>query len=42
MRVVVAHGRAEERRRLRGVLTAAGHEVMEADGDALSGCLECS
>jgi|SRR5215217_5464878 len=30
MRVVVAHGREGERRRLRDVLIRAGHEVMEA------------
>jgi two-component system, cell cycle response regulator len=42
MRVVVAHGRAMERRRLRGVLADAGHEVLEAAGEreALERCLE--
>jgi diguanylate cyclase (GGDEF)-like protein len=42
MRVVVAHGRAMERRRLRDVLAEAGHEVLEASGerDALARCLE--
>jgi two-component system cell cycle response regulator len=42
MRVVVAHGRARERRRFRRVLAAAGHEVTECDcaGDALDCCRE--
>jgi diguanylate cyclase (GGDEF)-like protein len=42
MRVVVAHGRAGERRRFRRVLTDAGHDVTECDcaNDALDRCLE--
>jgi two-component system, cell cycle response regulator len=42
MRVVVAHGRAGERRRFRRVLAEAGHEVAECDcpDDALDRCLE--
>jgi two-component system, cell cycle response regulator len=42
MRVVVAHGRAGERRRFREVLAEAGHEVTEcaAAGDALARCLD--
>jgi two-component system cell cycle response regulator len=41
MRVVVAHGREGERRRLCRVLTRAGHEVAECAGpdDALDRCL---
>jgi two-component system, cell cycle response regulator len=40
MRVVVAHGRAGERRRFQRVLAEAGHEVTECDcaGDALERC----
>jgi diguanylate cyclase (GGDEF)-like protein len=40
MRVVVAHGWALERRRLRDVLTAAGHDVREAsrEQEALAVC----
>jgi two-component system, cell cycle response regulator len=40
MRVVVAHGRAGERRRFQRVLADAGHEVTECDraGDALECC----
>jgi two-component system cell cycle response regulator len=42
MRVVVAHGRAGERRRFRRVLVDAGHDVTECDcaDDALDRCLE--
>jgi len=42
MRVVVAHGRARDRLRLQNVLSEAGHEVLEAGGeaDALARCLE--
>ena len=42
MRVVVAHGRAGERRRFRKVLVEAGHDVTECDCaiDALDRCLE--
>jgi two-component system cell cycle response regulator len=42
MRVLVAHGRASERRRLADAANRAGHEAMEAgDGaSALSRCLE--
>jgi diguanylate cyclase (GGDEF)-like protein len=42
MRVVVAHGRAGERRRFRRVLADAGHDVTECDcaDDALDRCLE--
>ena len=42
MRVVVAHGRAGERRRFRRVLAEAGHEVAECDcvDAALTRCLE--
>jgi two-component system, cell cycle response regulator len=42
MRVVVAHGRAGERRRFRRVLAEAGHEVTECDcaGDAFDRCRE--
>jgi diguanylate cyclase (GGDEF)-like protein len=42
MRVVVAHGRAGERRRFRNVLAEAGHDVTECDcaDDALDRCLE--
>jgi diguanylate cyclase (GGDEF)-like protein len=42
MRVVVAHGRAGERRRFRNVLAGAGHDVTECDcaDDALDRCLE--
>jgi two-component system cell cycle response regulator len=42
MRVVVAHGRAGERRRFRRVLAEAGHDVTECDcaDDALDRCLE--
>jgi diguanylate cyclase (GGDEF)-like protein len=42
MRVVVAHGRAGERRRFRRVLAEAGHDVAECDSvdDALDRCLE--
>ena len=41
MRVVVAHGRAGERRRFQRVLADAGHEVTECDhaGDAFECCL---
>jgi diguanylate cyclase (GGDEF)-like protein len=41
MKVVVAHGRAGERRRFRRVLAEAGHEVAECDclDDALDRCL---
>lgn len=41
MRVVVAHGRAGERRRFHRVLAEAGHEVAECDcvDDALDRCL---
>ena len=41
MRVVVAHGRAAERRRFRRVLADAGHEVADCDtaDDALARCL---
>jgi two-component system cell cycle response regulator len=41
MRVVVAHGRAGERRRFRRVLAEAGHDVAECDGvdAALDRCL---
>ena len=40
MRVVVAHGRAGERRRFQRVLAEAGHEVAECDcaGDAFDRC----
>jgi two-component system, cell cycle response regulator len=40
MRVVVAHGRAGERRRFQRVLADAGHEVTECDGagDAMDCC----
>src|SRR5918997_5934294 len=42
MRVVVAHGRAGERRRFQRVLSEAGHEVSECDcpGDAFDRCRE--
>ena len=42
MRVVVAHGRAEVRRRLRRVLAQAGHDVTECEcaADALDRCLK--
>jgi diguanylate cyclase (GGDEF)-like protein len=42
MRVVVAHGRAGERRRFRRVLAEAGHDVAECDcvDEALDRCLE--
>jgi two-component system cell cycle response regulator len=42
MKVVVAHGRAGERRRFRRVLAEAGHEVAECEcvDDALDRCLE--
>ena len=42
MRVVVAHGRAGERRRFQRVLADAGHEVTECDcaGDAFECCRE--
>jgi two-component system, cell cycle response regulator len=42
MRVVVAHGRAGERRRFRRVLAEAGHDVAECDcvESALDRCLE--
>jgi len=42
MRVVVAHGRAGDRRRFRRVLADAGHDVTECDcvADALDRCLE--
>jgi len=42
MRVVVAHGRAGERRRFRRVLAEAGHDVAECDcvDSALDRCLE--
>jgi two-component system, cell cycle response regulator len=42
MRVVVAHGRAGERRRFQRVLADAGHEVTECDcaGDAFDCCRE--
>jgi two-component system, cell cycle response regulator len=42
MRVVVAHGRAGERRRFRRVLAEAGHDVAECDcvDDALDRCLQ--
>jgi two-component system cell cycle response regulator len=42
MKVVVAHGRAGERRRFRRVLAEAGHEVAECEcvDDALHRCLE--
>jgi diguanylate cyclase (GGDEF)-like protein len=42
MRVVVAHGRAGERRRFRRVLAEAGHDVAECDcvDSALASCLE--
>jgi two-component system, cell cycle response regulator len=42
MKVVVAHGRAGERRRFRRVLAEAGHEVAECDcvDDALDRCLD--
>jgi two-component system cell cycle response regulator len=42
MKVVVAHGRAGERRRFQRVLAAAGHEVAECDcaDDALDRCLD--
>jgi two-component system, cell cycle response regulator len=41
MKVVVAHGRAGERRRFQRVLAQAGHEVAECDcaDDALDRCL---
>jgi two-component system, cell cycle response regulator len=41
MRVVVAYGRAGERRRIRDVLAVAGYEVTECDraGEALNCCL---
>jgi two-component system cell cycle response regulator len=41
MKVVVAHGRAGERRRFQRVLAEAGHEVAECDcaDDALDRCL---
>lgn len=40
MRIVVAHGRARERRRFQRVLADAGHEVTECDGpgDAIDCC----
>jgi two-component system cell cycle response regulator len=40
MRIVVAHGRARERRRFQRVLAEAGHEVSECDctGEALERC----
>jgi two-component system cell cycle response regulator len=40
MRIVVAHGRAGERRRFQRVLAEAGHEVAECDcaGEALERC----
>ena len=40
MRVVVAHGRAGERRRFQNVLAQAGHEVTECDDavDAIACC----
>jgi two-component system, cell cycle response regulator len=40
MRVVVAHGRAGERRRFQRVLAVAGHEVTECDraGEAIECC----
>ncbi len=38
MRVVVAHGRARERRRFQRVLAEAGHEVTECAGDAIDVC----
>jgi two-component system cell cycle response regulator len=42
MRVVVAHGRAGERRRFQRLLAGAGHEVAECDcaGDAFDRCRE--
>jgi two-component system cell cycle response regulator len=42
MKVVVAHGRAGERRRFQRVLAEAGHEVAECDcaDDALDRCLD--
>ena len=42
MRVVVAHGRARERRRFQRVLSDAGHDVAECDcaGDAFDRCRE--
>lgn len=42
MRVVVAHGRADERQRLTGLLERAGYETLEAAAasDALARCLE--
>jgi two-component system cell cycle response regulator len=42
MKVVVAHGRAGERRRFQRVLSEAGHEVTECDcaDDALDRCLD--
>jgi two-component system, cell cycle response regulator len=42
MRVVVAHGRAGERRRFRRVLAEAGHDVAECDclDQALDRCLQ--
>src|SRR3954469_6942948 len=42
MRVVVAHGRAGERRRFQRVLAEAGHDVTECDcaDDALDRCIE--
>jgi two-component system, cell cycle response regulator len=42
MRVVVAHGRAGERRRFRDVLAGAGHDVTECDcaESAFDRCLE--
>jgi diguanylate cyclase (GGDEF)-like protein len=42
MRVVVAHGRAGERRRFRRVLAEAGHDVTECDcaDEAFDRCLE--
>jgi two-component system cell cycle response regulator len=44
MRVLVAHGRASERRRLADVVTRAGHEVIEADDrdSALAACREAA
>ena len=44
MRVVVAHGRARERRRFRRVLAEAGHDVAECDcvDDALDAALHGS
>jgi two-component system, cell cycle response regulator len=44
MRVVVAHRREGERRRLGSVLAGRGHEVLQAadEGEALARCLEWS